>query len=179
MIKTVFLPSPTLEDNTADADRLREALKRQLKTDVVDIDFSLLKILPDLLRKNAYRLKCVLINNHDRWQVIHVADADGSETIAGLAVDLGTTRISLCLLNLLSGKMIADASFINPQVSLGADILARVHHVEDKNGLVELNQVLIDGLNQWISKICSANDLTPEDIHILSVAGNTTMTPAS
>ena len=45
---TVQLEPPTLQDNTADADRLKAELKNHLKPDRVDIDFNLLKILPEL-----------------------------------------------------------------------------------------------------------------------------------
>ena len=44
-IQTVRLTPPNLEDNTADADRLVQALKSRLETPVIDVDPDLLKVL--------------------------------------------------------------------------------------------------------------------------------------
>ena len=57
-VKTVTLNPPTLEDNTADADRLIAALKADLQTDHIDIDLDLLKMLPDLVRK--WNIRCAV-----------------------------------------------------------------------------------------------------------------------
>jgi len=176
MIKIVSLPAPTLQDNTADAERLKETLKKELKAPAVDIDFALLKILPNLLRDNAFRVRCFLICNDSCWQVIHVSRPDELSPVTGLAIDLGTTRVSLQLVDLLSGAVMAEGAYINPQTAFGADILTRIHYAEKENGLAELNQVLINSLNQWVAEICSENHLAPEHILMLSLAGNTAMT---
>ena len=60
-VKTVSLNPPTLEDNTADADRLVATLKQNLQTDHIDIDLDLLKQLPELLRKWEYKVRCILL----------------------------------------------------------------------------------------------------------------------
>ena len=59
-IRHVSITPPTLQNNTADADRLIGELKTQLNTDAVDIDLYLLKRLPDLLRKCKYNVDCIL-----------------------------------------------------------------------------------------------------------------------
>ena len=46
--------------------------------------------------------------------------------IHGLAMDLGTTTVVLRLLNLETGKLVADASFENPQRFGGSDVMARI-----------------------------------------------------
>ena len=45
-IRAVTLNPPTLQDNTADADRLISVLKAALQTDAIHIDLDLLKTLP-------------------------------------------------------------------------------------------------------------------------------------
>ena len=42
-VRNIELIPPTLQDNTADADRLAGALKKELGTDFVDIEFDLKK----------------------------------------------------------------------------------------------------------------------------------------
>ena len=51
LIKTVSLTPPSLQDNTADAERLIRAIKSHLRINAVDIDLYLLRQLPGLLRK--------------------------------------------------------------------------------------------------------------------------------
>ncbi|MBU1163298.1 MAG: [Fe-S]-binding protein, partial [Proteobacteria bacterium] len=56
LIKTVSLTPPSLQDNTADAERLIMAMQSHLKTNAVDIDLYLLRELPVLLRKWNYNV---------------------------------------------------------------------------------------------------------------------------
>ncbi|PQP34196.1 [Fe-S]-binding protein, partial [Desulfobacteraceae bacterium SEEP-SAG9] len=119
-VRTVCLTPPTLQDNTADADRLADALKSELKTNRVDIDLDLLKKLPEQLRKWAYQLQCVVLKDRDRWFLTDITDSRDSCTIAGLAVDLGTSRVVLRLLNLSNGQILNESSFHNPQVTIAS-----------------------------------------------------------
>ncbi|CAB1079793.1 hypothetical protein D1AOALGA4SA_7496 [Olavius algarvensis Delta 1 endosymbiont] len=60
-IKTVSLSPPSLQDNTADAERLISALKTALQTDdPIQIDLDLIKKLPDILRQNNFSVRCIL-----------------------------------------------------------------------------------------------------------------------
>ena len=175
-IKIVSLDPPSLQDNTADADRLIAALKADLQTDHVDIDLDLLKQLPALLRKWEYRVGCILFKDRHRWLLTGITDADNAGPVAGLAVDLGTTRVVLRLIDLSSGHILAESAFDNPQDTVGPDILARVHYAEQQSGLDRLNELIIRGLNQAISELCASIRIDPQHIHMLAVAGNTTMT---
>ncbi len=175
-VKNVSLARPTLQDNTADADRLIGALRTQLETDAVDIDLSLLIRLPDLLRKWDYNVRCVLFKNRKRWLLTHITHLQDPTPCAGLAVDLGTTRVVLRLLDLSTSRILAETSFDNPQISIGPDILARIHYADTDGGLEKLNRLIIDGLNQTIVTLCRSCKIEPNDIYSLSVAGNTAMT---
>ncbi|MBW2568931.1 MAG: DUF4445 domain-containing protein [Deltaproteobacteria bacterium] len=175
-IKHVSITPPTLQNNTADADRLIEELKTQLNTDSVDIDFHLLKKLPDLLRKCEYNVKCILFKNRGKWLVTGITRPQDTSPICGLAVDLGTTRIVLRLVDLSTGRIQAETSFDNPQISVGPDVLARIHFADQNGGLDKLNKMIIDGLNQMIIRLCDSCKIKPYNIYSLSVAGNTAMT---
>ena len=74
-IKIISLNPPSLQDNTADADRLIAALKTDLQTDHVDVDLDLLKKLPDLLRKWDYRARCIVFKDRRRWLLTGITDA--------------------------------------------------------------------------------------------------------
>jgi len=176
-VRNIELTPPTLQDNTADADRLAGALKKELGAESIDIEFDLLKRLPQILREFGYKIRCILFKQHGRWLLL---DADGcydnNKIIAGLAVDLGTTRVVLRLIDLVSNKTFGEISFDNPQISVGPDILARIHFTDQEGGLEKINRLIIDGLNKEIENLCEVCGIRPADIYLLSVAGNTAMT---
>jgi len=175
-IKTVKIPPPTLQNNTADADRLISVLKRLLKTDTIDIDVSVLGKLPDLVRKWDYNVSCSLFKDRKRWLLTGIKSLHDSTPFTGLAVDLGTTRVVLRLVDLSTGKILVESPLDNPQLSVGPDILTRIHFTDQKGGLEQLKELIINGLNKAIEKLCTQCKKKPEDIHLISVAGNTAMT---
>ena len=59
-IRKVSLSPPSLKDNTADVDRLVHALKTELETPNLEIDLSLARRIPHLLRSFEYEVACVL-----------------------------------------------------------------------------------------------------------------------
>jgi len=175
-VRILRLTPPTLDDNTADADRLTGALKSALKTDAVLLDLELLKALPDLLRASDFQVRCTLFRESGLWRVVAVADPSATGPPAGLAVDLGTSRVVLRLLDLTHGQTMAEIALDNPQIAVGPDVLARIHSADTKEGRERLNRLIIDGLNQKIGELCSGCGLSTNDVHLMAVAGNTAMT---
>ena len=175
-VRRVTLAKPTLFDNTADTDRLISALKTDLQTDAVHLDLDLVKKLPDLLRKWEYKLHCILLKDRQRWLVTGASGIEEPRTIAGLAVDLGTTKVVLRLLDLTDGRILGESGFDNPQLAVGPDILVRIHFAETAGGLDRLNELIITGLNQAVQDLCRFCRIEPGDIYAVTVAGNTAMT---
>lgn len=93
----------------------------------------------------------------------------------GLAVDLGTTTLVVTLVSLETGKELATASRLNPQISFGHDVMTRIHHGSSREGLKELAQSLRKGVNTLIHEVCTASASYPEEILDMTVGGNTTM----
>ncbi|MCF8069256.1 MAG: ASKHA domain-containing protein [Desulfobacterales bacterium] len=175
-IFTVSLEQPSLQNNSADADRLVAALKTTTGADSIKIDLSLLKQLPDLIRKYNFHVRCIMFKDKNRWILTGIGPAEENWNVVGLAVDLGTTTMVLRLVDLVTGKTILEDSFDNPQISVGPDILTRIHAAEKGNGLDHLNKLVINGLNRMIRRVCREAGVAPEDIYIASLAGNTAMT---
>jgi uncharacterized 2Fe-2S/4Fe-4S cluster protein (DUF4445 family) len=175
-IQIVQLDKPSLKNNTADAERLLQALRSQLKIATVDIDLSVLKTLPKILRDHDFNIRCVLFKEKHQWVLTDIQDARDTQLCAGLAIDLGTTRVVLRLVDLASGRPLTESAFDNPQETIGPDVLSRIHFAEKKDGLGHLNDLIVNGLNSAIAQLCDSQQLTPEHIYALTVAGNTTMT---
>lgn len=176
-LRTVSLPRPSLQNNIADADRLSATLKAFLQThEPVYIDLKVLKKLSDLLRKSDFNIQCIVFKNRRQWSVLDIRGTDDLRPITGLAVDLGTSRVMLRLLDLVAGRILAETGLDNPQLTVGQDILTRIHFTETAGGLAELNDLIIGGLNHAIEEVCRSSRIEPENIYALAVAGNTAMT---
>ena len=177
-IETLTLAPPSLSDNTADQERLLGALQKRLGIAAIhlDLDPALLAELPTILRRGHYRVRCALVQDRDRWHVCGLAGGDDPAPFCGLAIDLGTTRIVLSLLNLETGRVLREHSFDNPQGAVGPDVLTRIHYAEEKSGLDHLNRLVVDGLNDEIAALCHQEDLPADHIVLLALAGNTAMT---
>ena len=175
-IRFVALRPPSLKDNTADTDRLLTALKKEFAAEEIDVDLDLLKQLPPVLRATDYRIRCTVFRDRRRWVLTGIDAFDALRPAAGIAVDLGTTRVVLRLIDLASGRVLGEHAFDNPQITIGPDVLARIHHADSPGGLKELNGLIVGGLNTAVGKICRTAGIQPRDICAVSVAGNTSMT---
>ena len=175
-VQQIELQPPSLNDNTSDAERLVNGLQRRLQTKDVQIDLQLLQTLAVDLRQWAYRLRCVVFKARSGYVVAGLAPLAEKIQLTGLAVDLGTSRVALRLIDLDTGETLAEDGFDNPQLTFGPDILSRIHMAEEPDGLASLHQAIISGLNQAMRRVCQAQGLASEDVYLLSVAGNTSMT---
>ncbi|VEN72888.1 (Fe-S)-binding protein [Candidatus Desulfarcum epimagneticum] len=174
--RVIRLTPPSLEDNTADGDRLAAALKKELETDAVEIGLPVLKRLPDLLRRGGHEIQCVMVKDRRRWTVAGVKAAGDPSPSTGLAVDLGTTMISMRLTDMDKQTDLAEISFGNPQAGTGADVLTRIHFAGRDDGLKQMKAMLIERLNEKIVEICRMAGANPDGVHMVAVAGNTVMT---
>jgi uncharacterized 2Fe-2S/4Fe-4S cluster protein (DUF4445 family) len=161
-VKKITLPPPSLGDNTADADRLAAALKKSLGTQTVHMDLALLKQLPARLREWNFRATAVWFKDDGGNGILaHLAEPDTADTLCGLAVDLGTTRVVLRIIDLSTGAHLGESVFDNPQIAVGPDVLARIHHVEKPDGLEQLNRLIVDGINRELQILCNRCGLSP------------------
>ncbi len=58
----------------------------------------------------------------------------------GLAVDIGTTKLAAYLVHLESGKTVARAGAMNPQVSYGEDVISRIAYIDREPGGAEFSR---------------------------------------
>ncbi|MCP4681761.1 MAG: ATP-binding protein [Desulfobacterales bacterium] len=167
---------PGLMDNTADVDRLIRGIKKELHTDDVDVEFSLVKALPNILRKFDYSVDAILFESRNIWRLIDVLPSKDENHIHGLAVDLGSSTVVVRLMDLSSQETLEETSFHNPQIEIGADILTRIHFAARDGGLKKLQDLVIERLNQEIEQLAKKHGIKAGAIAGISVAGNTTMT---
>lgn len=177
-VRKVQLSLPSLQDNTADADRLIHHLRKQFETNHVEIDLELLRTLPSQLRQWHYAANCVVIRklDGDHWYVLDISDPNADKLYLGVAIDLGTSRIMIRLLDLTTSELYHETAFDNPQLSVGPDILTRIHTCEQPDGLEKLHHMIISTLNHEIQAVCRSCGFDSRDVYLIALAGNTSMT---
>ena len=174
-VHTVEIPAPTLDDNTAFVERLCRQLDKPMGGMKISVDMDVLRALPSILRTGEGAMDCTLFGQGNQAVLIGVRP-HGDTPKPGLAVDLGTTRVVLRLVDMLTGNHLAESSFDNPQGQVGPDILARIHHAEPAGGLEELQCLIAQEISREGAKLARSCGLAPKDIYCLAVAGNTAMT---
>jgi uncharacterized 2Fe-2S/4Fe-4S cluster protein (DUF4445 family) len=99
-----------------------------------------------------------------------------SNSPIGVAIDLGTTTVVLYFLNLIDGAIEKIASFLNPQMKYGADVISRITYCqENETGIQELQNSIAERINFETDSFLTGRGLEAVNIEKIIVAGNTTM----
>jgi uncharacterized 2Fe-2S/4Fe-4S cluster protein (DUF4445 family) len=175
-VRSIRVERPSLTDNTADAQRLELSLQQALGTDHIRIPLPLLKRLPSNLRAWDFEAKAVVFKDRQSWILVDLLDPASDRPILGIALDIGTTGIVICLVDLETGQEMGEKGFDNPQADIAPDVLARIHHSRRPGGLLELQHLVIQAVNQNILELCAENRFRKEDVFLIAGAGNTVMT---
>ena len=172
----VKMNAPTLDDTMPDVERLTRALRKFLNLKRVRIPYTVLRKLPDVLRKSGFCVKCVLRTTPDDMFVYDVFDSKEDVVIGGLAVDIGTTTVSAVLINMETGDILAKSSAGNGQIRYGADVINRIIEAAKPGGQKKLQDAVIkETINPMIHEMCRSIGFPEERIYRMCVASNTTM----
>ena len=96
------LIAPTLEDATADGERLLAALEREHALPGLEFDLGVLQRLPSIARTGGWDLRACVWNDR---MIVDVRAAADTRPILGLALDIGTTTLAAYLTDLESGEV--------------------------------------------------------------------------
>lgn len=173
------LPKPDISDSASDLERLqRELTNGRFKDVTVDADCQVLFDLPEALREKSWVMTVSMMEGSrpDIKKIIRVEPGDTAKGHFALAFDVGTTTVSGQLIDLTTGKTVAEASNYNPQVSFGEDVISRMEFARKKEGLLTLQQKITGCLNALTDEVCSSSGCLKDSISLMTVAGNTVMT---
>ncbi len=93
----------------------------------------------------------------------------------GIAVDLGTTTVSLALLDLSRPTVVGSLSFYNPQIVYGADVINRIIFSLKGDGREVLQRSILREIERAVLHLCRTNGVPQDHVRSVSVAGNTAM----
>ena len=160
-------------DGLSDFDRLKKAFKSKIDfKDYKEIKISLdvLRRLPVILRKSkeinvVYYVDCEIVN------IININNINSD--MYGIAVDIGTTTITLWLVDLITGEIKSRKTDYNAQIECGLDVITRINY--SQKHLDELRERVLKTVNKLIKNIITGNNIDVNKIYCAYMTGNTIM----
>jgi uncharacterized 2Fe-2S/4Fe-4S cluster protein (DUF4445 family) len=175
-----------MSDQTDDWSRLTTGLRKQAGIEQVQATLGLLQRIGEVLRAGNWEVTAILdMHSMDGSQqpprLIEILP--GKEMIPpslwGAAIDVGTTTVTVWLVDLITGKVKAQAAQYNQQISRGEDVVSRIIYAGKNGGGENLRQLVLETINELLETVCkrvkSDPPIKPEDILKATVVGNSTM----
>lgn len=212
----IALDPPSLGDQTDDWSRVQAGLTSsyghaltKLGVHGLTCDLSLLRGLGARLREADWEVTAIV--ELDAWdrpagppRLIDLLPGRQTSSLYAVAIDIGTTTVSLYLVDLMTGQVVARSADYNGQISRGEDVISRIIYASQKprvvrpsnNGhgqgdepeeqprrqtpdplpnLAEMQRLVAGTINKLIHQVCRRADIEPEQIYKATVAGNPTM----
>lgn len=169
------MAEPTLEDTMPDNERLSWAIREATGAEKVEIPYCVMVKLSHTLRLHNFS---VCVKGELSGSVFRCMEiTDPADTVlVGCAIDIGTTTVTMVLVDLESGKILAKGSSGNGQIRYGADVINRIIQQSKEGGKKKLQDAIIkETLNPIIANLCRAAGISARCILRLCVAANTTM----
>ncbi|MGB3913915.1 MAG: ASKHA domain-containing protein [Thermacetogeniaceae bacterium] len=163
---------PSIEDQKADWDRLRDELAAVKGDKDYRITLPALQALPKVLREKKFSITAVIADN----KVTGLEAGDTTDRMLGIAFDIGTTTVVGYLMDLLTGKELGAVSTMNPQTKYGADVISRItYSSQEAGGLEILHKAIIEAVNSLIGEAVEKVGARREDVYALTFVGNSCM----
>lgn len=164
----IEIRKPSLEDQTPFEDQM----EGQLPGVTVPVD---------MLYQNRFAAGVYTAVMHTessgQKKLIGLEAGDTTDSMYGVAIDIGTTTVVTALIDMLTGEELATASMINAQKHYGLDVLTRItyelEHPED--GIEKLQRAIVGSINDMIADICKEAGIEKEQIYEIVVGANCTM----
>lgn len=183
------LPPPSMDDQTDDWGRLQAALRKALDLPAapdgqlpIRLSLPLLQKLGATLREGEWRVTAVLESQawDDPPGTLRLIDLlpshiPASDPLWGVAIDIGTTTVTVWLVDLLTGQVRAQVAEYNQQINRGEDIISRIIYASKDSGGAEMRNLVLETINGLIEQACKRVLASPEQIVKAAVAGNSTM----
>jgi len=164
------LPLPTIDDHISDLERLKRELDPK---GIKGMRFShgFLSSMADKLRTSNWKVNLAYV---DGPEAIFLTSCRGISRY-GVAVDIGTTTVVVYVIDLSDGRLVDVGLTYNSQIRYGDDVITRIIHATERNGLQELREAVIENINDLIGTIVEKHRLKRDCLEATVISGNTTM----
>lgn len=104
-----------------------------------------------------------------------VESGDTTPKSYGVAVDIGTSKVAVQLVDLNTGRTIATKGSENPQLAFGEDVVDRIRVCNESGMLDTLQHLVVDEIDKLLKATLEEASLPPGNVYEMVVVGNTVM----
>jgi uncharacterized 2Fe-2S/4Fe-4S cluster protein (DUF4445 family) len=177
---------PDMSDQTDDWSRLSTGLRQQAGIENVQISLPLMRRIGRILRDADWEVTAILdlgIGVTEGEEVRLIELLPGKELLPpplwAAAIDIGTTTVTVWLVDLITGRVAAQAAQYNNQIARGEDVVSRIIFAGKDGGQEDLRNLVVDTINELLEKACKRVKtdlpLKPDQILKATIVGNSTM----
>ena len=171
-LRYVEVPEPDLASPTGDLARLLLALEREWALTDLDVDLDVIRDLQPALRDGRWAVTVAVHGERDLiavWPGFH-------EGIYGVAIDVGSTTIAGHLADLGTGRVLASAGVMNPQIRFGEDLMSRVSYAMlHEGGAGEMTRAVREALDDLVAGLIASAGVGRDDVLDIALVGNPIM----
>ncbi|MBP8973465.1 MAG: 2Fe-2S iron-sulfur cluster binding domain-containing protein, partial [Anaerolineae bacterium] len=179
---TLTTTPPSLDDQTDDWSRFQKALRQHARLAETRISLMQLRRLGHILRRGDWQVTAIL--DAEAWDCPHCPVrlielkrglVSEDAPLWGVAIDIGTTTVSLWLVDLLTGQVHAQVAEYNAQIARGEDVISRIIYSGKGSGGEELRDLVLGTIKALVDEACQRVQIQPIEIMKATIAGNSTM----
>lgn len=108
-------------------------------------------------------------------EMIRVDATAEARPLYGVAVDLGTTTVVGCLVDLQTGRIIETKSTLNRQITYGEELITRIGYASTPEKLVQMHRAGVESVDTVITSLADKAGIQKTDILDMCLSGNTVM----
>jgi uncharacterized 2Fe-2S/4Fe-4S cluster protein (DUF4445 family) len=175
------LPPPSMADQTDDCGRLKTALRTQANLAQVNCSISLLRRIGAVMREAEWQVTAILDTVPGEAEAaarlidLRPGLTDETAPLWSAAIDIGTTTVTVWLVDLITGQARAQVAEYNGQIARGEDVISRIIYASKNGGGDELHARVTETINDLVKTACKRLKATPEQVVKATVVGNSIM----
>jgi uncharacterized 2Fe-2S/4Fe-4S cluster protein (DUF4445 family) len=175
------IPPPSMDDQTDDWSRLQRELRNTANIESPQISLSLLKEMGSILREGDWQVTAVLntpspdSQEHPGVVALYPIHVQDDAPLWGCAIDIGTTTVTLWLVDLITGKVHAQVAEYNQQINHGEDVISRIIFSSKEGNEGVMRVLVLETINMLLERACKIAKARCDEIVKATITGNSTM----
>ncbi len=175
------LPPPSMDDQTDDWSRLQTALRQTTGVSDLQLSLPLLRKIGPVLREGEWQVTAVLDSLGNcpscpaRLVDIVPGHIPADDPLWGAAIDIGTTTVTVWLVDLLTGQVQQQVAEYNRQIKRGEDVISRIIYAGKNGGEGEMRGLVLATINGLLQRACQRAGAGMQDIVRTTISGNSIM----
>ncbi len=176
------LAPPSMDDQTDDWSRLQTAIRQETGIRELQVSLPLLRKIGAVLRQGAWQVTAVLVRNRPpatrppaRLIDLLPGHLANDTPLWGAAIDIGTTTVSVWLVDLATGQVKQQVAEYNRQIRRGEDVISRIIYAGKNDGAGEMQDLVLATINDLIKRACQREKADQQEIVRATISGNSIM----